>query len=208
VAVNERRHRLRPLKPRSRAWILGGVAAAVAALVGLGVAAQGDRQVAESQRDTAVEERRSIGERLLEECRSGVTSGPICFDADEIATPPVPGPQGPSGPAGPSGPEGPPGSQGSSGPQGLPGPAGPAGADGADGADGGDGADGSNGADGADGPAGPAGPPGPGGPAGAPGPTCPDGFVATETGPARGSDGTVYERSITCVDPDSARDGQ
>lgn len=37
-----------------------------------------------------------------------------------------------------------------------------------------------------------------------PAPACPDGFEPVETGEARGTDGTRYARSITCVDPDSA----
>lgn len=50
----------------------------------------------------------------------------------------------------------------------------------------------------------PTGPRGADGQNGAAGPTCPAGYAPIETTGATGADGTVYGRSITCVDPASA----
>lgn len=53
-------------------------------------------------------------------------------------------------------------------------------------------------------PQGPAGKDGTNGTDGAPGPACPEGYRPEQTGEAVGADGTVYARSVTCVDPSSA----
>lgn len=96
----------------------------------------------------------TLAAQVKAECDVGALTGPICAEAAQVESQPIPGPEGPRGPAGPAGPRGSPGDPGLTGPTGEQGTAGTPGISGSPGLDG------SNGGEGPEGPEGPEGVPG------------------------------------------------
>lgn len=111
------RHKLRTLT-RSQILVLTAAAAAVLFLVGSVLWAQFGQQqavdqtgVVEQQRDAVTEERdaaagqaQSLAEQIRAACSSGDLAGPVCEQAERVATTPVPPAPGPTGPEGQPGP--------------------------------------------------------------------------------------------------------
>lgn len=185
VAVRryERENRSRGLYMVLIAFVLGGLVAG-----GFYLKEELDQQeIAATKREEARDAKIAVLEAALDAQRTQFEN---CKDissdtqgCDQPVSPPVgaiPGPQGLQGIQGipgPEGPIGPQGIQGIQGPRGPPGEKGDLGDTGAVGQTGSIGEPGPAGAQGEPGPAGPKGEPGEAGP---PGPTCPDGYTATQ----------------------------